>query len=569
MDTFEAPSIPREQTRNSTAIRHLASALLTLRASLKDLAPSSMDAASSALVLGLLEQGTRSLAFEQLRTVFHADALKVHRLDPDTANTIDQLAAAPHSLSDGHTGVPVERMCSGMAPHRNTASYLQAHLHISATEARRRLTGARLLTAPHLDADPGSSPGEDHGPGSTEALPAFPVLAQAAADGSTDVGTMAQLAGRLESMQPRLTGRQDAANLVTAIEESLVHEARTHEPRHCHKALTDWETFLARNGAPITDEQIRAKRGLFYKGYREGCDEFLLRCDPIDSETILSFGEAFSNPRSDKLPPASVSTQPTTNGSSPEVSDAFGGISPAGTPAPGWALAPGMDPDQVPVSEWSTGGLGGTGALVDALETRSTAQLLLDGIIAAINGALTGTGASESGGLKIRLGVLIDYRSLLGHCEAAGITAHGRSISAANIRRLACNAGILPAVLGSNGEVLDLGREVRGFSTAQRKALAIRDRGCVIPGCQRCAATCEGHHVVPWSQGGETSVGNGSIICAYHHAMVHAGLVTLKMLGGVPFVVARAGEARGDPQRNLYWHPELRSTGYTPPMITD
>ncbi|MHA7242674.1 HNH endonuclease signature motif containing protein, partial [Paeniglutamicibacter antarcticus] len=70
MNTFKAPSTPRGQVNTDTAIRHLACAVLALRASLDALGPSSLDAASGALVLGLLEQGTRSLAFAQIRTVF-------------------------------------------------------------------------------------------------------------------------------------------------------------------------------------------------------------------------------------------------------------------------------------------------------------------------------------------------------------------------------------------------------------------------------------------------------------------------------------------------------------------
>ncbi len=131
--------------------------------------------------------------------------------------------------------------------------------------------------------------------------PSYPVLAGAASDGTADVGNLSQLAGRLEGMQPRITPRPDARNITTAIEESLVHEARTGEPKSCGKALQDWEGFLADNGSPITDDEILAKRGMFYRGYRDGCDEFLLRCDPIDSEVILAFGEAWSNPRSRKV----------------------------------------------------------------------------------------------------------------------------------------------------------------------------------------------------------------------------------------------------------------------------
>ncbi|ASN40829.1 HNH endonuclease [Arthrobacter sp. 7749] len=427
------------------------------------------------------------------------------------------------------------------------------------------------------------------------APPLFPVLAQAAADGTADVGNLAQLAGRLEGMQPRIHQREDASQLNTAIEESLAHEARTAEPRNAHKALSDWGAYLETNGAPMSDEEIRAKRGMFYRGVREGFAEYLLRCDPIDAESIESFGEAWSNPRSNKVPPVSASTAgPTTDRLSRGGSDstehrdahkpATRPVAPAGIPAPAWAIAPGTVPDQVPLSSWVDGvptsngtdntntGMGtgtGAGEMLGLVDPRTTPQLLLDGIIASINGSLTGTALSESGGLPVRVGVLIDYQSLLGHCETAGITGHGRVISAANIRRLACDAGILPAVLGSKGEILDLGREVRGFSPAQRKALAIRDRGCCIPGCHRPASTTEAHHVKSWLDGGVTSVDNGALTCGYHHLQIHAGLITLRMIDGIPYVVARAGQPRGDPERNLWWHPELRTVGFIPPLFTD
>ena len=400
-------------------------------------------------------------------------------------------------------------------------------------------------------------------------------------------------------MGPRLADRPDASKLSAVIEEDLAREARTREPKDSHKALADWGTYLAENGAPLTDAQIIAKRGIFFKGHREGCDEYLLKCDPIDSETIMAFGEAWANPRSTKLPPTSASTSSSkgngtnpstkatgrpdddsgTTGEAGQAGDAGGSF--LGAPAPEWAVAPGTDPADVPRSEWVGGvpattvngatasNAGGTATWWETRDPRTTPQLLLDGVIAAINGALNGTGIPESGGMRVRIGVLIDYRALLGQCQDAGITDHGRPISAANIRRFACNGDILPAVLGGAGEVLDLGREARGFSPAQRKAIGIRDRGCVIPGCPRPASTNEAHHVEPWMKGGLTSVNNGCNICAHHHAMVHAGLITLKMINRIPFVIGRAGQPRGDPERNLYWHPELRTSGYTPPLFTD
>ena len=248
-----------------------------------------------------------------------------------------------------------------------------------------------------------------------------------------------------------------------------------------------------------------------------------------------------------------------------------------GVPAPAWAVAPGTGPATIDSADTANGSAatgttatpGGTAASWQSLDPRSGPQLLLDAIIAAITGTMAGTNLGASGGLPVRIGVLIGYRSLLGHCQDAGITDHGRPVSAANIRRLACDGGLLPAVLGTAGEMLDMGREARLFTPAQRKALAIRDRGCAYPGCHRTAATTEAHHVTPWSEGGETNVDSGCLLCQHHHLMVHAGLITLQMLNGIPYLTARKGQPRGDPERNLHWHPELRTAGYTPPLFTD
>jgi len=95
-------------------------------------------------------------------------------------------------------------------------------------------------------------------------------------------------------------------------------------------------------------------------------------------------------------------------------------------------------------------------------------------------------------------------------------------ISAAQARRLACDAGILPAELGGHSEVLDLGRTRRLFSPAQRKALAIRDRTCRAEGCDIPAAWCEAHHAAkPWSREGRTDLKDGLLLCRFHHHRAH------------------------------------------------
>ncbi len=112
---------------------------------------------------------------------------------------------------------------------------------------------------------------------------------------------------------------------------------------------------------------------------------------------------------------------------------------------------------------------------------------------------------------------LDQLRSGLG---GAGLASGGR-ISAAEARRLACGAGLVPAVLGGASEVLDLGRASRLFSPAQRKALALRDGRCRAEGCTIPAPWCEAHHRDPWSRGGKTDLADGVLLCSFHHHRAH------------------------------------------------
>ncbi|MPY99950.1 MAG: DUF222 domain-containing protein, partial [Actinophytocola sp.] len=92
-------------------------------------------------------------------------------------------------------------------------------------------------------------------------------------------------------------------------------------------------------------------------------------------------------------------------------------------------------------------------------------------------------------------------------------------ITAEQARRLACDSRIVPAVLGSNGEILDLGRETRTATRAQRRALAARDGGCVM--CSRTVRWCQTHHVRPWQDGGPTDIINLCLLCSACHRLVH------------------------------------------------
>jgi hypothetical protein len=92
----------------------------------------------------------------------------------------------------------------------------------------------------------------------------------------------------------------------------------------------------------------------------------------------------------------------------------------------------------------------------------------------------------------------------------------GTHLSATAARRIACDAAVIPAVLGSTGQVLDLGRERRLFTGPIRRALILRDRGCAFPNCDRPPRWTSGHHITHWTNGGRTDLSNGVLVCGYH-----------------------------------------------------
>lgn len=140
----------------------------------------------------------------------------------------------------------------------------------------------------------------------------------------------------------------------------------------------------------------------------------------------------------------------------------------------------------------------------------------------------------RAGGVSATVVVLMDYDRLLTGLGAARLDT-GELVSAGTARRLACQAGIIPAVyrtvLGGPSVVLDVGRRRRFHSETQRIALTVRDRGCTAEGCDRPPGWCHAHHdEVPWAAGGGTSVEKGRLLCPFHHAKAHSPAYDLSRL---------------------------------------
>lgn len=158
-------------------------------------------------------------------------------------------------------------------------------------------------------------------------------------------------------------------------------------------------------------------------------------------------------------------------------------------------------------------------------------------------------------GERPRVVVTINAADLLD--ESAGKSAgagwatsdSGLPVAPDVVRRLACDAQLLPVVLDDSGDVLRLGRTTRIWSPAIRRAAWIRDHGrCASPHCRRPPVDL--HHLTWWSRGGRTDLDNAAWLCAFHHWLVHDNRWTVRRDNQRTYVfTAPDGREIGHPPR--------------------
>jgi Domain of unknown function (DUF222)/HNH endonuclease len=196
-----------------------------------------------------------------------------------------------------------------------------------------------------------------------------------------------------------------------------------------------------------------------------------------------------------------------------------------------------------------------------AHDPRSGDQRRADALTELARRALEGGQLPQTGGVRPQVTVVVDLDSLAGQHSIGGDAGWAGPLVPEACRRLACDGAltrvlvsrhptqehghhpaddhhdeesvaarlrtamaVLPPILGgAPSQPLDVGRSSRVITPAQRAALAVRDNGCVFPDCGRPLAWCEGHHLVPWHDGGPTDLDNLALLCRAHHRTVHEG----------------------------------------------
>jgi hypothetical protein len=160
-------------------------------------------------------------------------------------------------------------------------------------------------------------------------------------------------------------------------------------------------------------------------------------------------------------------------------------------------------------------------------DDRNVPQRRADALVDLAHYTLAGGVLPDHGGDRPTVMVTIDYDTLASRIsDKTGVgTLTGpygpTPITPQTARRIACDADLIPALLGGDGTILDLGRSQRTWSTGQRRAARLRDAGCVWPKCQASLAHCDLHHLDFWSHGGHTDHDKSAHLCPFHHWLTH------------------------------------------------
>lgn len=155
-------------------------------------------------------------------------------------------------------------------------------------------------------------------------------------------------------------------------------------------------------------------------------------------------------------------------------------------------------------------------------DPRSDEQYAHDAIAELIRIGVGADHTSIVGTRKPSVRVLTTARSIENRDGAGRIEGTPTPVSIATVERHACADGIIPIAFDETGQALNLGREQRLFTTAQRIALAARDGGCRANNCGRPPSWCEAHHIQHWKRDqGRTDIADGILLCRYHHMLVH------------------------------------------------
>lgn len=189
-----------------------------------------------------------------------------------------------------------------------------------------------------------------------------------------------------------------------------------------------------------------------------------------------------------------------------------------------------------------------------AADPRSRTQKQHDALAVLLTAAAASGSLPMLGGAAPTLVVSVTEDDLTTGRGSAWVPGEDLPISLGAARHIACMGSVQRVVLGENGRIVSLTTLDRIFNHHQRRAITVRDGGCLIPGCHVPPEWCEIHHVEEHARGGPTHTDNGVLLCWFHHRTIDTGGWEIRMIDGVPHV---RGPSWWDSARR--WRPTTKS----------
>ncbi|WP_026553980.1 HNH endonuclease signature motif containing protein [Arthrobacter sp. 35W] len=361
-------------------------------------------------------------------------------------------------------------------------------------------------------------------------------------------------------------GGRITASELEEVEARLAAVAATESPDFLARCARRILAHLDPDGSEPTEAELLAKEGIHFGHPRRGLVRFEGHLTQLSYEELMAAIGTGTNPRTlagivaeaggagGVVAVPGQGAHPAWAVGTPDGGGAAGGGPPpaAGTPA---ALdAPGCIEADGCTDAMDHSGLDPDVARRLLAAQRPRPQLLLHALLDCVRLASRTDTLPDNGGLRPQLFITMTLADLTAGSGSATV-AHTGPIPITAVRRAACDAGVIPAVLGADGEVLDVGRSQRLVTPTIRRALVIRDKGCAFPGCDRPVQWTDAHHIIPWSEGGETSVENCVLLCTYHHHLVHHTGWEVESIHGMPwFLPPLSIDPLRRPLRNAFHH---------------
>ena len=155
-------------------------------------------------------------------------------------------------------------------------------------------------------------------------------------------------------------------------------------------------------------------------------------------------------------------------------------------------------------------------------DTRTLPQVTLDALVDLVRVATLADTGTVLGARRVGVRLHVTSNDLGRGAGAARFEGQPDAVSVATAARHACEAGVVPVLFDTDGQVVNLGRNQRLFTSRQRIGLAARDGGCRFPDCDRPPTFTEAHHIVHWQRDlGRTDLRDGILLCRHHHLIVH------------------------------------------------